>query len=138
MRGLGPVVGSQTAVMLRRQAKRSEGRGIGPKFVGHDPAWREAVTLEGELAHRPSPRPVAPPRHPSFCDKAAVMLEGELAHRPSLISVALPRQPSLCDKAAPWHESKTIVLNKMNKISQGHEARALSEPVYSVAKFAPK
>ncbi len=53
MRILGPVVGSQTAVMLCRKAYSSEGRRVRPKLVGTHPAWCEALLLE-QLLHQPS------------------------------------------------------------------------------------
>ena len=53
MRILRSVVGSQTTIMLGSQAYCSEGRGIGSKFVRHDPAWCEALLLE-QLPHQPS------------------------------------------------------------------------------------
>ena len=51
MRVLGPVVGSQTTIVFCPKANGSEGCRIRPKFVRHDPAWREAVLFE-KLLHQ--------------------------------------------------------------------------------------
>ncbi len=46
--------------------------GIQPDRVADNFRWK-AVTLEGKLAHRAILMPVAPPHHPSLCDKAPSM-----------------------------------------------------------------
>ena len=138
MRVLGPVAGSQSAVVLRRKADGSKGRRIGPKFVRHDPAWREAMLFEQLLhqlfsgfritpalgeevqnlafivhgAEAQSEPGIEPDRMADDFGWEAMTLSGELEHRPNLVPAAPHCHLGLCDKAAgrtvPCHTSQVI------------------------------
>ncbi len=58
------------------------------------------MTLEGELAHRASLMPVAPPCHPSLCDKALTPHSRGLAGRTDALT-----RPRACEGLAA-HQAK--------------------------------